>query len=204
MSALHPTDHSHDLALDAALDYLNTRGLNDGVPFESLATPDDAAAWFASAGVIHPEQAVDWRQADLERARRVRDALREVVDSVVEERPVGAGAVDTVNAAIARTPTVALDASPSGLVVVHRHRGRPVDEAVGRIARTIVHELAEGEADRFRICANDECRWSFFDSSPTGRRRWCDMKTCGNRAKAARHRARVRSAATPAATSSAD
>jgi predicted RNA-binding Zn ribbon-like protein len=32
----------------------------------------------------------------------------------------------------------------------------------------------------------------FFDSSPTGRRRWCDMATCGNRAKAARHRARAK------------
>jgi len=32
----------------------------------------------------------------------------------------------------------------------------------------------------------------FYDISRTGRRRWCDMATCGNRAKAARHRARAR------------
>ncbi|MEO8274522.1 MAG: CGNR zinc finger domain-containing protein, partial [Chloroflexota bacterium] len=43
-----------------------------------------------------------------------------------------------------------------------------------------------------RVCANDRCRWAFFDSSPTGRRRWCDMRSCGNQAKAARHRARLR------------
>jgi predicted RNA-binding Zn ribbon-like protein len=30
----------------------------------------------------------------------------------------------------------------------------------------------------------------FFDGTKNGRRRWCDMGTCGNRAKAARHRAR--------------
>ncbi|HEX9739118.1 MAG TPA: CGNR zinc finger domain-containing protein, partial [Candidatus Limnocylindria bacterium] len=35
------------------------------------------------------------------------------------------------------------------------------------------------------------------DRSPTGRRRWCDMRTCGNQAKAARHRARVREATFP-------
>ncbi|MGO9207446.1 MAG: CGNR zinc finger domain-containing protein [Candidatus Limnocylindrales bacterium] len=32
----------------------------------------------------------------------------------------------------------------------------------------------------------------FYDASPTGRRRWCDMASCGNRAKAARHRVRAR------------
>jgi predicted RNA-binding Zn ribbon-like protein len=30
----------------------------------------------------------------------------------------------------------------------------------------------------------------FRDYSPAGRRKWCDMSTCGNRAKAARHRER--------------
>jgi predicted RNA-binding Zn ribbon-like protein len=34
----------------------------------------------------------------------------------------------------------------------------------------------------------------FYDTSRTGRRRWCDMATCGNRAKAARHRARSKAA----------
>jgi predicted RNA-binding Zn ribbon-like protein len=67
-------------------------------------------------------------------------------------------------------------------------------EALGPIADAIVEELATGHPDRFRICANDQCRWTFFDASPTGRRRWCDMATCGNRAKAARHRARVKAA----------
>jgi predicted RNA-binding Zn ribbon-like protein len=41
-----------------------------------------------------------------------------------------------------------------------------------------------------RICANEECRWVFRDYSPAARRKWCDMSTCGNRAKAARHRER--------------
>ena len=49
--------------------------------------------------------------------------------------------------------------------------------------------------DRLRICANETCRWVFYDDSRTGRRKWCDMSTCGNRAKAARHRARQGEAA---------
>jgi len=30
----------------------------------------------------------------------------------------------------------------------------------------------------------------FLDATKNGLRRWCDMGTCGNRAKAARHRAK--------------
>ncbi|MBA2700601.1 MAG: CGNR zinc finger domain-containing protein, partial [Chloroflexi bacterium] len=54
----------------------------------------------------------------------------------------------------------------------------------------LVKELTSGQPERIRICDNDRCRWVFYDTSRTGRRRWCDMATCGNRAKAARHRAR--------------
>ena len=38
-----------------------------------------------------------------------------------------------------------------------------------------------------RQCANDRCRWLFLDASRTGSRRWCEMRSCGNRAKARRH-----------------
>lgn len=39
-----------------------------------------------------------------------------------------------------------------------------------------------------RTC--DRCGWFFTDTSKARRRRWCSMKTCGNQAKAARHRVR--------------
>src|SRR5437773_473410 len=69
-------------------------------------------------------------------------------------------------------------------------------DAVGRLAEPLVDQIQAGNADRIRICANDTCRWIFYDESRAGRRRWCDMASCGNRAKAARHRARVKAAAT--------
>jgi predicted RNA-binding Zn ribbon-like protein len=43
-----------------------------------------------------------------------------------------------------------------------------------------------------RRCANPACVLLFLDVSKSGRRRWCDMATCGNRAKAAAHAARHR------------
>ncbi len=41
-----------------------------------------------------------------------------------------------------------------------------------------------------RRCESPSCVLHFFD--PTGRRRWCSMAGCGNRAKARRHHARRR------------
>jgi predicted RNA-binding Zn ribbon-like protein len=70
--------------------------------------------------------------------------------------------------------------------------GDRLDQARAGIANSLAHYLADHAPDRLRICANPTCRWVFVDRSPTGHRRWCDMRTCGNQAKVARHRARAK------------
>src|SRR5580704_15548830 len=52
--------------------------------------------------------------------------------------------------------------------------------------------LAGPRLDRVRRCANPECGWLFLDDSRAGKRRWCSMQSCGNRAKARRHYHRSR------------
>jgi predicted RNA-binding Zn ribbon-like protein len=47
--------------------------------------------------------------------------------------------------------------------------------------------LVKGNSRRVRQCANEQCLWLFLDESKNGTRRWCDMTSCGNRAKARRH-----------------
>jgi hypothetical protein len=50
-------------------------------------------------------------------------------------------------------------------------------------------ELLTGQSrEHVRTCPS--CGWLFLD--PRGRRRWCSMATCGNRAKVRAHAARVR------------
>jgi predicted RNA-binding Zn ribbon-like protein len=46
--------------------------------------------------------------------------------------------------------------------------------------------------ERTRVCAGPRCGWLFIDRSKAGRRRWCDMATCGNAAKSRRHYQRSR------------
>jgi predicted RNA-binding Zn ribbon-like protein len=192
MKSAHTPDHHHDLDLEAALEFLNTRELESGLLVDRLTEPGEAGAWFVGQGVLHPADALGWTAEELAHVRAVRDALREVVDAVVEDRPPTPASLEAVNGALASGAVPRLELDGSVVRIGHRHGARSVDDALAVLAEPIVAELGSGRPDRFRTCANATCRWAFYDTSPTGRRRWCDMKTCGNRAKAARHRQRAR------------
>jgi predicted RNA-binding Zn ribbon-like protein len=200
MSNINPAEHSHGIDLESALDFLNTlhpgHGRTDDQhqTDEHLERPTDAAMWFLEHDLVHPDAGIRLGDTDLARIRRVRTALREVVDSVVEGRTPDADAVYLVNAVLEQRRPTRLELDGTALRIGHRHAETPVDDALALIAEAIVEELATGRPERLRVCANDRCRWAFFDSSPTGRRRWCDMRSCGNQAKAARHRARLKEA----------
>jgi predicted RNA-binding Zn ribbon-like protein len=60
------------------------------------------------------------------------------------------------------------------------------------VARSAAELLVSGAADDVRECASETCSWLFLDRSPRRSRRWCSMKTCGNRDKVRRFYARQR------------
>jgi predicted RNA-binding Zn ribbon-like protein len=55
------------------------------------------------------------------------------------------------------------------------------------ICLAIVELFAGAKAARIKQCASPTCERFFLDESKSGTRTWCDMKTCGNRMKAARY-----------------
>src|SRR5947207_2042443 len=94
----------------------------------------------------------------------------------------------------AATPGPGLEAAVDFVNTTGLSKGEPFDQAIAAITRAVVDELAQGRPERFRICENDRCRWAFYDRSRPGTRRWCEMSSCGNQMKAARHRARLKAA----------
>ncbi|MEV6106216.1 CGNR zinc finger domain-containing protein [Streptomyces sp. NPDC051940] len=52
-----------------------------------------------------------------------------------------------------------------------------------RLAAIVAAAAAEGTWQRVKACEARTCRWAYYDRSPAGRRRWCDMSVCGSRAK---------------------
>ena len=187
--------HFHEVQLEDTFDFVNTLeyDANEGTPNEHLPTAERAVEWFATRGLIHAES-LETSDRDLERIHAVRAALREVADAVVEHRAPKRGALDRVNRTLRARSATELVAGDDGIGIGHRHVGDPIDDALARVTEPLVQELASGNPDRLRVCANDMCRWVFYDESRAGKRRWCSMASCGNRAKAARHRERQKEA----------
>lgn len=69
----------------------------------------------------------------------------------------------------------------------------PADSAPGlrsRVALAVAEALAAGTWLRLKACELPTCHWAYYDRSPAGRGRWCDMQVCGSRAKMRAYRAR--------------
>jgi predicted RNA-binding Zn ribbon-like protein len=192
--------HGHQAPLETGLDFINTLENERNGPVDHVPTAPAALTWLQAHDLLHSATLDDLlaRAADdpafadqvMRRLRKVRSGLRELVDATVEHRPPDPAALRDVNRALRTQYVYELIPASDGISLDHRHEGDPVDGALARLSETIARELTQGESERLRICANDECRWVFYDTSAAGRRKWCDMATCGNRAKVARHRAR--------------
>lgn len=195
MSEIHDGAPEPQRDTELFIDFVNTLEYTDGVPDDQIADASALHAWLTSRGLLHGRVS----RAAVERRLPAFHDLRRLIADVTERVAIsGAPSSDHV-----RRLNLALrdglhyhqlrrldDASRYTVTQV----GDPLDYARSSIADSLAHYLAEHEVDRLRICANDGCRWRFVDHSPAGRRRWCDMRTCGNRAKVARHRARAREA----------
>ena len=59
-----------------------------------------------------------------------------------------------------------------------------------KLAQAASDLLVSANTAHIKDCGDPTCRWLFLDLSKNHTRRWCDMKTCGNRMKARRHHAR--------------
>ena len=189
------------------LDFLNTRAGWPTQTNEYLHTYPHFAVWARERGLVDAAQcrrslaAARRDPASAEDVRLRAMALREAL------RPVLVAGQGTPASARAGWPVVRAEAA-SALEVVElapvtydvateglaswRLRGGtdavlvPYVELVLDMSRL----LTEPSARHVRACPMPDCGWLFAD--PTGRRRWCSMAWCGNRAKARRYAARSR------------
>jgi predicted RNA-binding Zn ribbon-like protein len=67
-----------------------------------------------------------------------------------------------------------------------------LDRVLWPVARSAGDLLTSRDLERVGQCPGEGCGWLFLDTSRSGRRRWCDMGDCGNRAKVRRFRERLR------------
>lgn len=160
-----------------AIDLLNTRWRPDGRTFDWL--DEDAAVqdFAASYNVDIPEPDVVAARAAL---TEVRDLAQRLFESeAIEHQIIGEVDAFLANAA----PTLMETVDGPRLVISSNDPTRQV--AIEALVNAV--ELLGDRSDRIRSCEHDDCTLWFVDTSKAGRRRWCTMDRCGNRAKAQRH-----------------
>ena len=168
------------------LDLCNTEPVIDGTPVDLLTGPEALASWTAGAGMapvdpgVLSDRTVQW-------ARALRAGLRAALDPPARD-PDRLGHIDGLLHPV--RGTLGLVIAPDPRVVLRSDD--PDAQFRLDLAAATVPALALDPA-RVRRCASGTCVLLFHDVSKAGRRRWCDMAGCGNRAKAAAHLARSRS-----------
>jgi predicted RNA-binding Zn ribbon-like protein len=183
--------------LEITLDFINTNELERGRPVDLLESTRAALDWLHEHLGVDPE-GVPESATVLARVVRARSAFRELWDAAVEDRLADEAALRELNRVLRHRALLEVQASPGNggaptYRLAQRTAGDPLDAALARLAEPLALSLGSADAiSRLRTCADDGCRYAFFDDSRTHQRRWCDMASCGNRAKAARHRARAR------------
>jgi predicted RNA-binding Zn ribbon-like protein len=147
--------------------------------------------------------------AELAQARALRDAARRLAAHVTgDSRPAATSpvtsspaasspladprdAIATVNAAARELPAPQLELRDGRLEATARASASPVLAAIAQIAADTIELVTGGAADGLRACNAPGCVLYFIKTHP--RREWCSV-ACGNRARAARHYAKVRTA----------
>jgi predicted RNA-binding Zn ribbon-like protein len=181
-----------------AVDFTNTVGSRVTEPDEHLGTFADLLAWAEARRVISRAEASKLKRAaahDLAGARRaltraldLREALYAVLGAIADRRRPDASALARLNTHVAQTFSTAHLAIGDGRASLETAGADPLDAVAAAVVRSAVDLLTSDGVQRIGRCADDTCGWIFFDTTRSGTRRWCDMKSCGNRNKVRRFR----------------
>jgi predicted RNA-binding Zn ribbon-like protein len=119
----------------------------------------------------------------------LRDAIRSLFRSEIDAQPPDATAIAVLNKAAAMAPPWPELVREHGGYRAELHRsGGPVKGALGALATDAVQLLAGDRRQLLRACRGPGCVQFYVQDHP--RRAWCSP-SCGNRARVARHYARV-------------
>ena len=161
-------------------------GTDDGplAHFQTFSRPPDIEDWASDVAGVTGLKAT---RQDLEMAFRIQAAIWGVADAVIDHRRVPAPDREVLNE-LAAEPCLVPRLLPGPTAAWVSTNG--VTGLMSSIARDAIDVLGGPRAARLKRCEGSRCSLVFVDISRSGRRRWCSMDRCGNRAKVAAHRRR--------------
>jgi predicted RNA-binding Zn ribbon-like protein len=191
------------VAGNVALDFINTVTARDTTPRDWLHGYQSLLEWarlspeFKAKDLdtltLMAEQDPAGAKAATTRATRFRETLcRSIYAMLGEEVSSEEDGLEIERAYQVAMKSVRFDWGSTGCKLTWTAEGSGLDLITHVASVHAVYLLAHLDTDRLRICDGENCGWVFLDTSRNGRRRWCDMATCGNVAKARRHYDRKR------------
>jgi predicted RNA-binding Zn ribbon-like protein len=185
------------------LDFANTLGDRPRGRDEHLAGFPGLISFARQAGLLRPAtarrllrhaagQPRRTRRA-FQRALALRECLYRVFAALARGRSPDPSDVSVLNDALARALSrLQLRPRGAGFAWAWPDDADDLERVLWPVARSAGELLVSAPRPPVRECASATCSWLFLDHSRGGRRRWCDMKTCGNRHKARQHYRRRR------------
>ena len=171
-----------------ALDFCNTVGEHLATqPDEMLLDWESFLRWATQTGLIAPQTYAELlhHPAPVEKIVHLREAIYRIGLAIARGDSIPSRDLLTLREhANAPKPTVVV--GQDGL----RWRPDPQqasEQLLAILASEALSLFCSPRSSHIGICEGGLCGWLFLDESRGRRRRWCDMKDCGNRAKARRY-----------------
>jgi predicted RNA-binding Zn ribbon-like protein len=199
------------VADNAGLDFLNTIAVPVDTLVEWLTSGEDLLAWLSQAGLVPDEVLGAFRKSAIPgeldsiaaRARALRDWFKPFVNTHMGKplEPAALNELEPLNELLSRDEefgqiVVRLHDSgkqaPSGLAWRSQRRWRSPESLLFALARVLADLVCTEDFTYVKACEGEPCTLIFVDRTRGHARRWCSMAVCGNRAKQAAHRHRVK------------
>ncbi len=169
------------------LDFVATVAERGSSDVDKLTSAADLRNWIVQSGVLHRMPRLE--PAGLLRAKQFREVCFRVISALINDGPIRPSDRSALNQ-MAQQPRPELQLNSRNTV----ERKGTLDSALAALAVDLLGLIASDDVRRLHWCADPACTRPFIDRSRGGRRRWCGMRGCGDRAKAAAYRARQRQA----------
>jgi predicted RNA-binding Zn ribbon-like protein len=204
-------DHSKPEALFLAdavgLDFLNSIATPAGTPIDWIDSGDGLLSWLEQAHLVPAETLATLKARALpgeldsvaEQARQLREWFREFVRkrkgrSLAADDLKQLGRLNRLLEKDEKFQQLAKadsDAAQGFELRTMRH-WRSADSLLLPIADALATCISDENFSHVKACEGVQCTMLFADHTRGHARRWCSMAICGNRAKVAAHRQRVK------------
>lgn len=189
------------------LDFLNSIATPVDHPVEWVGSGEGLLNWLDRSGLVDAEVLDGFRRTALpgelgsiaSQARTLREWFRDFVD---HNRGVSLGIaalteLEPINRILARDEQFFQIApqqkgpAVGAPVLVRQRRWRTPESLLIPLAQVTAELVCNEDFRDVKACEGHNCTLLFVDRTRGGRRRWCSMAVCGNRAKQVTHRERA-------------